>query len=108
MKHGKGEATAPTPSTPKMEPRVSINWPGYEEKGPKVKVTGNVSSLGLGKTAKIVVEGPVTGFSMRDYGCSIDLKATAVKIVHVSDMKAEDEGEAMTDMVERMQGKKKE
>lgn len=105
-KHTDGAAA---PTMPKTEPQAHISWPGTEEDGPKVKLSGDFASLALGVKARFIVEGTVIGFSMQKYGCSVDLKTKTVRVDGVSPASEDDEGEPMADMVRKMgKGHKKE
>jgi len=103
----KSEAAAP--ETPKEEAKASISWPSPERtEGKKgVKLTGDLGGIALGKRCRVVVEGVVKGFTMDQWGGSLSLATKAVKVDHVSDADDEEMGEAMTDMVERMQAHKR-
>ena len=87
-----------SPSMPKMEPSAHISWPSEG-----VKLSGDHKALALGKKARVVLEGTVTGFSMQEYGCSLDLKVKTVLVDGVSDTAEEDDGPSMAEMM----GKKK-
>jgi len=97
------------PSVHKVEPKASISWPSAERtEGKKgVKLMGDMSGMALGKHCKLSLEGTVTGFRMDEYGGSIDLTTKNIKIENVRDAKGDEDEEPMTDMVDRLQGKKK-
>lgn len=87
------------PSASKMNPSAHISWPSEG-----VKLSGDQKALALGKKARVTLEGTVTGYSMQDYGCSLDLKVKTVLVDGVSDAAEEqDEGPSMAEMM----GKKK-
>lgn len=98
MAHKKTETADAAPT--KMEPQAHVSWPNEG-----IRLSGDYGSLGLGKKAKVILEGAVRGFSMQEYGCSIDLKVKTVRVEDVSDGGDDDESMPMTEVV-RMMGKK--
>jgi hypothetical protein len=100
----KVQAGVGMPTAPKGDPTVHISWPGADgEDGPSVSLTGDVQSLGLGKTARIIVEGTVTGFSHHEFGGSLDIKAKTVEVDNVS---GAPEGPSLVDQVDSLQDEK--
>jgi hypothetical protein len=74
-------AKTPAAPTATPDPITRISW--SKEGGPKL--TGPTEALALGKRARITLEGPITGFSMRDYGCDVELKPKTIHIESVKD-----------------------
>jgi len=96
----------------KEEPVARISWP-KDPKGGTIKLTGDLGSVALGKRIHVELEGPVRGFAMQEYGCSIELKVKSVHVELLGDRadESEDYGEPMTDTVAKLhkrQGKDKE
>lgn len=104
MAHGKKTgneavlATAPTP----MEPQAHIAWP---HEG--VQLSGDHKALGMGKRARIILEGEIRGYSMRESGCDVDLKVKMVRVDGVGGTKGGDDGESMSAMIDKMKPKRK-
>lgn len=96
-------AKAATPDTIKVEPTASINWPS--EGGPKL--TGDTKALALGKRARVIIEGSVKGFSMREYGCSIDLKPKRIHVDSVGPDGEDDDGGSMAEAIKGLNKSKK-
>lgn len=80
---------------PSSEQTTYVSWP---KEG--VTISGDAAAMALGKRARITLEGIVRGYSMRDTGCSADLKVKTVKIEALGGGKGEDEDEtrSMTDV----------
>jgi hypothetical protein len=107
MAKSKGETMAAVPGMPKQESEAHISWPGPEAiEGGKFKVSGPLGAISLGKSCSVTISGKVSGFRMDKYGGSIDLVTKTLTVGKVSEAE-DDEGEAMTDVVDRLQGKKK-
>lgn len=96
------KGTAAAPSMPKEEPRAHISWP---KEG--VRLSGDYEALAMGKRARILLEGEITGFSMADYGCSVDLKLRTVRVDGVADRGADDDGPSLVAMVANMKPEKR-
>ena len=97
-KHG---TLTPAPSAPEMKPEAHVTW----DAGSKIKLSGEVEAIGLGKRVRLILEGPVTGFSMREYGCSLDLRLKTIRVDSVGSAEADEDAEPMTAMVESLKKK---
>lgn len=70
-----------SPTTaPSEKETVRINWPKES------KATIDPEAFELDAKARIIIEGTVKGFSMRDYGCSIELLPTSIKTEAIGNM----------------------
>lgn len=85
-----------------MPPTAHISWP---KDG--VKLSGDWKALGMGKRARIVLEGTVNGFSMQEYGCTVDLKVKTVRVDGVGPADQEEEGQSLASMVGALKGGEK-
>lgn len=73
----------PVSPSSKPEPRVHIS---YDKEGMKLK--GDLSAVALGKPVTVEITGKVTGFSMQEWGCSIDLRPEVMAIAVPEDTDA--------------------
>jgi len=89
------KSDAPTPAEPsKPEPVIHVSW-SKDTKGGEIKVTGS-SGLPLGQRIRVTLEGEVTGYSMNEYGCSIDVKGKKVDVADLGEGGAESMAETLT------------
>lgn len=94
-------AVGGTIGMPKAEPHASITWDGDST----VRLSGDTKQLALGKRVRLVLEGPCTGFSMREYGCSIDVKPKTIRVEALGDATDDDESEPMAESIEKLKGR---
>lgn len=64
---------------PDFTPRAHISWPS---KG--IRLSGDHQAIAPNKRVCLVLEGTVKGFSMGEFGCSIELDPDTVRVDHVS------------------------
>src|SRR5688572_27057916 len=83
------------------KPHAYVSWP---KDG--VRLAGDPSTLTLGKKARVVLEGTVTGYAMQKYGCSIDLEVKTVAVEPAGDGN-DDAGESLVVMVGKMRRRTK-
>lgn len=85
------------PTSPKMEPRAHISWDKKD-----LKPSG-LEHATMGKTVTVTVAGKITGYSMNDYGCSLDVEPTGVVIARGT--RSTDDGPSMVDRIKGMKAK---
>jgi len=93
----KGEASAP--GMPDMDKQpVRVSWAKES-----TKLKGDVSGVAIDGKVRVTIEGTVKGFSMREWGCDIEVQG---KVVEVEAL----EGKGTTRMAEQVKklGKGKE
>ena len=90
----KTSAMPPVPS--KSKPRAHISWEPKEDLKPE-----GLTNAAMGKTVTVEMTGIVTGYSMDDYGCSLTVEPSAMKIEPGKAGK-DDEGPSMVAVVKRM------
>lgn len=71
---------------------VRVSW-GKES----AKLKGDVAGMALGQRVCVTIEGTVTGFSMREYGCDIELEGKVVEVEALG-------GKPSTKMAEQVKG----
>ena len=88
---------SPMTAVPKMEPRAHVRWDKKD-----LRPSG-LEHATMGKTVTVTLTGKITGYSMDDYGCSIDVEPTGMVIAKGA--RSADDGPSMVETVEGM-GKK--
>jgi len=89
-------------SVDKREPVAHVSWP-KDTKDHQIKLSGDHAALAMGKRAEVTLKGVVQGYSMSEYGCSIDLR---IKAVHVESVVEDNGTEDMVEQVEKLKPKK--
>ena len=84
-------------SAPKMEPRAHISWDTKD-----LKPSG-LEHATMGKAVTVTLSGKITGYSMNDYGCSLDVEPSGIVIAKSA--RGTDDGPSMVDTVKGMKAK---
>ena len=83
---------------------MHLSWD--KEGAPKIE--GDTGALTMDATVEITIRGRVRGYSMHEYGCSIDVKPSSVKITAREAKDEDDEGsKSMVSLMKKMQAKGK-
>jgi hypothetical protein len=86
---------ADIPVDAKMKPRASVHWDGED-----LKLSGD--NPALGDKVRLVVEGKVSGFSMQDYGNSLEVETKSVKVEHLG---SAEEGDSLVELMKKKKEK---
>ena len=92
----KTSAMPPVPS--KSKPRAHISWEPKEDLKPE-----GLTNAAMGKTVTVEMTGIVTGYSMDDWGCSLTVEPSAMRVAPGKGKgTVDDEGPSMVAVVKRM------